>query len=62
VLHYVALPRSPDQDVRFVDANYTIPAELTAGGRKVTVRFEATDGNDIRGIFGVRTVRADEAR
>jgi hypothetical protein len=59
---YVALPRSPDQDVHFVDANYTIPAELIAGRRTVTVRFEATDGNDIRGIFGVRTVRADQVR
>jgi DUF1680 family protein len=59
---YVALPRSPEQDAQFVDANYAIPAELIGGKRKVTVRFQATDGNEIRGIFGVRTVRAGEAR
>ena len=59
---YVALPRSPEQDAHFVDADYAIPAELLGGKRKVTVRFQATDGNEIRGIFGVRTVRAGEAR
>lgn len=59
---YVALPRSPEQDAHFVDANYAIPAELIEGKRKVTVRFQATDGNEIRGVFGVRTVRADEVR
>ena len=56
------LPRSPEQDAHFVDADYAIPAELLGGKRKVTVRFQATDGNEIRGIFGVRTVRAGEAR
>jgi DUF1680 family protein len=59
---YSALPRSPEQEANFVDANYTIPAELIGEKRKVTVRFQATDGNDIRGVFGVRTVRANEAR
>jgi len=59
---YSALPRSPEQDANFVDANYAIPTELIGEKQKVTVRFQATDGNEIRGIFGVRTVRADEAR
>jgi DUF1680 family protein len=59
---YVALPRSPEQDARFVDANYAIPAELIGEKSKVTVRFEATDGNEIRGVFGLRTVRDGEAR
>jgi hypothetical protein len=58
---YVAPSHSPEQDVHFVDANYAIPAELIGEKRKVTVRFQATDGNEIRGVFGVRTVRADEA-
>lgn len=58
----VALPRSPEQDAHIVDANYPIPAELIGGKSKVTVRFQATDGNEIRGVLGVRTVRADEAR
>jgi uncharacterized protein len=43
-----------------VDASYVIPPELMAGKSKVTVRFQATDGNDIGAIFGVRTVRADQ--
>jgi hypothetical protein len=52
---------SPDQEKQFVDASYVIPPELIAGKSKVTVRFQATDGNDIGAIFGVRTVRADQA-
>jgi uncharacterized protein len=53
-------PRSPDQDSPFVDVSYAIPPELIAGKSKVTLRFQATEGNFIRGVFGVRTVRADE--
>jgi DUF1680 family protein len=59
---YVALPRSPEQEAHFVDADYAIPAELIGEKRKVTVRFQATDGNEIRGVFGVRTIRAGEVR
>ena len=59
---YVALPRSPEQEAHFVDADYAIPAELIEGKTKITVRFQATDGNEIRGVFGVRTVRTGEAR
>ena len=44
-----------------MDANYAIPAELIGGKSKVTVRFQATEGNEIRGVFGVRTVRDGEA-
>jgi len=57
---HVELPRSPDQEKQFVDASYVIPAELIAGKSKVTVRFQATDGNEMGAIFGVRTVKADE--
>jgi hypothetical protein len=53
---------SPDQEKQFADVSYVIPAELLAGKTKVTVRFQATEGNVIGGIFGVRTVRADDAR
>ncbi len=59
---YIALPRSPEQDAHFVDANYPIPKDLIGGKSRVTVRFQATDGNEIRGVFGVRTVRDVEAR
>lgn len=57
---HVEPQRSPDQDKQFVDVGYAIPAELMAGKSKVTVRFQATDGNEMGGIFGVRTVRAEE--
>lgn len=54
--------RSPEQEVRFFDAEYAIPPELIEGKQKVTVRFEATAGSDIPGVFGIRMVRADQAR
>lgn len=54
--------RSPEQDVRFFDVEYAIPAELVEGKQKVTVRFEAAAGSDIPGVFGIRTVRSDAAR
>jgi DUF1680 family protein len=59
---YTAPPRSPEQDANFVDANYVIPPELLAEKHKVTVRFQATDGNEIRGVFGVRTVREGDVQ
>jgi DUF1680 family protein len=54
--------RSPEQDVRFFDVQYSIPAELVEGKQKVTVRFEASSGSDIPGVFGIRTIRTDAAR
>jgi hypothetical protein len=53
---------SPEQDVRFFDVEYAIPSELIEGKQKVTVRFEASTGNEIPGVFGIRIVRADAAR
>ena len=32
---------------------------LVAGKSKVTVRFQATGGNEIAAVFGLRTIRAD---
>lgn len=54
--------RSPEQDVRFFDVEYALPAELIEGKQKVTVRFEAAPGSDIPGVFGIRTIRADATR
>ena len=54
--------RSPEQDVRFLDVEYAIPPELIEGKQKVTVRFEASAGSDIPGVFGIRIVRADQVR
>jgi DUF1680 family protein len=54
--------RSPELDVRFIDAEFPLPAELVQQKKKVTVRLEATNGTSIPGVFGIRTVRADVAR
>ncbi|MFI5096638.1 MAG: beta-L-arabinofuranosidase domain-containing protein [Candidatus Acidiferrales bacterium] len=54
--------RSPEEEVRFFDVEYAIPAELVQGKQKVTVRFEAPSGGEIPGVFGIRMVRGDEAR
>ena len=53
---------SPDQESQLTDVSYAIPPELLTGKSKITVRFTATGGNDIRGVFGLRTVRADQSR
>lgn len=53
-----AIPRiSPQRQGEFFDVEYPIPGELVAGKRKVTVRFEATGGNETPAIYGVRMVR-----
>lgn len=54
--------RSPEQDVRFFGVEYAIPSELVEGKQRVTVRFEASAGSDIPGVFGIRIVRADQTR
>jgi uncharacterized protein len=43
----------------FFDVQYAIPAGVVAGKQKVTVRFEATQDNEIAAVFGVRMIRAD---
>jgi hypothetical protein len=44
---------------KFFDVEYKIPANLVAGKTKVTVRFEATGGNETGAVYGIRTIRAD---
>jgi uncharacterized protein len=46
-------------ETKFYDVEYKIPADLVAGKKKVTVRFEATQGNEIGAVYGIRTLRAD---
>ncbi len=48
--------------VRFFDAEYAVPAELVKDKKKVTVRFQATNGNEIAAVFGIRMIRADAER
>jgi hypothetical protein len=45
---------------QFYDRDYKIPAELVKDKKKVTVRFQASGGNETATIFGVRMVRANE--
>ena len=44
-------------DNRFVDREYLLPAAAVTGKQKVTIRFQATNGNDIAAVFGVRVIR-----
>src|SRR5665213_401220 len=45
---------------RFYDVRYPLPAEMVQGKSKVTVRFQAKEGNQIAAVFGVRMARGDE--
>ena len=43
---------------RFFDVGYKLPAELVKAKKKLTIRFQATGGNETAGVFGIRIVRA----
>ena len=47
---------------RFFDVEYAIPPDVVKGKQKVTVRFQATGGNETGAVFGLRMVRADAER
>ncbi len=53
---------SPEQVARFFDVEYPIPADLLRNKQKVTVRFQATKGNEIARVFGLRMLRGDAER
>jgi DUF1680 family protein len=42
---------------KFYDVEYAVPPALSTGKQKVTVRFQATNGNEIAPVFGVRVIR-----
>jgi hypothetical protein len=46
----------------FFDVEYAIPADLVKGKQKVTVRFQATGGNETAVVFRIRMIRSDAAR
>jgi uncharacterized protein len=50
-----AMPQSSIS--RFVDQHYVVPRELVDGKKQVTVQFQATAGNEIAPVFGVRFIR-----
>jgi DUF1680 family protein len=45
---------------KFYDVEYKIPSGLVEGKTKVTVRFDATEGNEIAAVYGLRMLRADQ--
>ena len=47
---------------RFFDVEYAIEPALVARKQKVTVRFEAVEGNQIATVFALRMIRADAPR
>jgi hypothetical protein len=59
-----SIERSPPGSVtgRFFDVEYKLPAELIKDKKKVTVKFQATGGNETATVFGVRTIRGDAER
>jgi hypothetical protein len=44
---------------RFFDVVYPIDSNIVKGTRKVTVRFEATEGKRIVSVFGIRLIHHD---
>ena len=53
---------SADYILGIFDGEYRIPADLVAEKKKVTVRFEGSNGRSTPSVFGVRIVRADVER
>ncbi len=46
----------------FFDVEYRVPAQIVKGKTKVTVSFEATEGNSVAALFGIRMIRGDSKR
>jgi len=47
-----------DSESRFYDREYALPAPLVAGKTQLTIRFQATGGNEIAPVYGLRLIRA----
>jgi DUF1680 family protein len=47
---------------RFVDVVYPIDSRIVEGKKKVTIRFEATEGNTIASVFGIRMIHSDTVK
>ena len=53
---------TPEQDPRFFDVEYKLPAELLKGKRTLSVRFQAAAGGAVGTICGVRVIHAGATR
>jgi len=47
---------------RFFDVEYAVPESLIRDKKTVTARLQATGGNEIAAVFGIRMIRADAER
>ena len=47
-----------DSESRFYDREYALSAALVAGKTQLTIRFQATGGNEIAPVYGLRLIRA----
>ena len=47
---------------RFYDIEYPLATDMVEGKEKVTVRFQAGEGNVVATVFGIRMIRADAER
>jgi len=45
----------------FFDVRYDIPPNLLQGKKNITMRFQATNGNETAAVFGVRLVRTGQS-
>jgi hypothetical protein len=43
---------------QFFNIEYKVPSNLVKDKQKVTVKFQATGGNEIAGVYGIRSIRA----
>jgi DUF1680 family protein len=54
----VASEQHPQSSVStFTDVEYRVPPDILRAKQRITVRFDATGGNDIAPVFAVRTIR-----
>jgi len=44
----------------FYDVTYKLPAEVVGNKQKVTIRFQATGGNETATVYGIRLIRVEE--
>jgi DUF1680 family protein len=51
-----------DDPPRFYDVEYQLDADIVAGKRQITVRFQAAEDSQIATLFGLRVIRGDARR
>jgi len=52
----------PRKSRSLFDVEYPVATSLVEGKQKITLRFEADGGNEIRVCLGIRVIRADAPR